>query len=174
MTLSHHCTYINTKFSCTNVCSIRKQILFEVPRYANAAPIRGVDFNWRITNFHLTAPVRGVPLYIIFCLSWWHHSRIPYLFFPTCYNHSGQGWGRLLWNDYGWQCWLAHVLWICNQACAWICMSCMAYLTGCSWLCQNRIDSEKSHANNRTLVGLWCGMFKTPPGENFFSEGEFV
>ena len=101
MTLSHHCTYINTKFSCTNVCSIRKQILFEVPRYANAAPIRGVDFNWRITNFHLTAPVRGVPLYIIFCLSWWHHSRIPYLFFPTCYNHSGQGWGRLLWNDYG-------------------------------------------------------------------------
>ena len=43
MTLSRHCTYIDTKFSGTNICSIRKQTLvFEVPRYANAAPIRGV------------------------------------------------------------------------------------------------------------------------------------
>ena len=78
---------------------------------------------------------------------------------------AAQGWA--------WQCWPARVLWICNQASAWICMSCMAYLTGCSWLCQNRIDSEKSHANDRTRVELWSGMFQTSPGENFFSEGEF-
>ena len=45
MTLIRHCTYINTKFSGTNIRSIRKQTLFEVPRNANAAPIRGVDFN---------------------------------------------------------------------------------------------------------------------------------
>ena len=28
-----------------------------------SAPIRGVDFNCRITNFHPTAPIRGVPRY---------------------------------------------------------------------------------------------------------------
>ena len=63
MTLSRYCTYINTKFSDTNICSMRKQTLFEVPRYANAAPIRGVDLNRRITNFYPTAPIRWVPLY---------------------------------------------------------------------------------------------------------------
>ena len=32
-------------------------------------PVRGVDFNVRITHFHPNAPIRGVPLYssIIYC-----------------------------------------------------------------------------------------------------------
>ena len=39
---------------------------------------------------------------------------------------------------------------------------------------ENRIDSERSHGNNWNRFVLWCGMFKTSPGENFISEGEFV
>ena len=49
MSLSRHYTYINTKFSGTNICSIRKQTLFEVPRYAgfhcsfNYAPRKNIS-----------------------------------------------------------------------------------------------------------------------------------
>ena len=49
MTLSRHYKYINTKFSDTNICRFRKKTLFQVPRYVNAAPLRGFDFNRRIT-----------------------------------------------------------------------------------------------------------------------------
>ena len=83
MTLSRHYKYINTKFSDTNICRFRKKTLFQVPRYVNAAPLRGFDFNRRITIPSYCPDTRSstVSLFLLFELLFFitNHIRVYYL-----------------------------------------------------------------------------------------------